>query len=217
MGYLEGDLPNRAKNQRKYTRYVGTVVAIAFLAAAALVVTTRGILWEHQTTLSGIPEVVSGSCLRFGIFEVPLHNVRAPKASQTCGASGWSCGAEAAAFLRNHIQSSGQEVRCNLVEAGPGSIKSGVCQQDGVDLAELLVTNGWAVVDGEQQTQLQKAMRHAMGSELGIWKGGFQPDELWSRTAGVISHGVALSHRPCPLCEWSVECQLLALPQMIPF
>ncbi len=112
-----------------------------------------------------------------------LWGIDAPEKDQFCSLESldYHCGAKARNYLKSLITPA--EVKC---EAKPRSKKEtrtvALCRVNGEDLAQLMVSAGWAV-DYEffSEGYYAREEKAARESKRGLWAGDFQPPKEWRK------------------------------------
>lgn len=118
----------------------------------------------EPTVVEGTAEVVDAGTLAVDGVTLRLAGIVAPGPRQKCldGNLPWLCGAAA----RQHLQGliGGRTVRCEATATGTAR-----CRVTGLDLAAIMVRDGWAVADrgGEHYRALEAEARAA---KRGLWK-----------------------------------------------
>lgn len=135
------------------------------------------------STLTGPAEVVDGDTLMVDGRRVGLFGVDAPEAGQDCIRQGeqWSCGADAAATLRELV--AGRPVVCERhVVDNDGRIIA-ACHVGADDLSEAMVSSGMAL-DFERDSAGEYADEEAeaRAAGRGLWAGEFVKPWLWRRS-----------------------------------
>lgn len=118
----------------------------------------------NDDVIEGAAKVIDAGTLKIGDKVIKLHGIIAPSARQKCkrGSLPWLCGAAA----RTHMVKLAQDETIQCLKVGT---YHGRCFNDGTDLAESLVRNGWAVPDraGAVYHDDEDAARK---EKLGMWK-----------------------------------------------
>lgn len=143
-----------------------------------------------QDSLSSVPEpepvfedvefeapylIVDGHSFTAGKWAVTLKDIAAPQRDAICvDRDGllFACGLQARAALNNLLRKG--KVACH-VRLPPiyGRFESS-CQVADGDLAEALVTQGWARPAAEDDERLAAAMAKARKAQSGLWNGGWR-------------------------------------------
>ena len=132
----------------------------------------------HAQSFAGPASVIDGDSLRVGTTEVRLHGIDAPEYRQSCIRGGaWACGEEAARTLHRLVQ--GKEVVCQARDRDVYGRTVAQCTVDGEDVAELMVTYGYAVAlpDGAEAYIAREARTRRL--RIGIWGSQFEMPAAW--------------------------------------
>jgi len=132
----------------------------------------------------GRPDVADGDTLVFAQAEVDLIGIDAPELTQTCGGAGapWNCGLEARWALINRIGRNW--VTCVPRSQRAAGAPRARCYLAGVgqlDIAEWLVAEGWALVEGEGGERYLSQEAAAQTARKGLWRGAFVAPWDWRR------------------------------------
>lgn len=163
-------------------RPTSAVIATAFLAMVAVLLTGAGPAGAQTAHMVGQPRVVDGDTLQFAEGQVDLDGIDAPETEQTCTRNGtsWACGLDARWALANRI---GRHwVTCVPQEApGTGPVRA-LCYLAGVgqlDVGEWLVAEGWALALEGAGARYQSAQAAAESAGKGLWQGAFMAPWDW--------------------------------------
>ena len=110
-----------------------------------------------------------------------MLGIDAPETDQECGEGDgvWACGEVARGMLEDAVE--GREVRCALLfrdthERWLSRCFVGGDEDEGEDLARMMVLGGMAVATGKEYRLLEREVRAARG---GIWGGCLEKPERW--------------------------------------
>lgn len=136
------------------------------------------------TLISGHARVVSGDGLTVGGRQVRLFGIDAPEPDQTCTRDGEStpCGRAAADALAARVK--GKAVHCTARRDGGDGLVLAVCRADGHDLADLMVSDGWAVAVPEETDAYVGEENRASDDHRGLWGGEFLHPAEWRAKKG---------------------------------
>lgn len=128
----------------------------------------------HQ--LAGLATVVDGDGLRLSGQTIRIHGIDAPEHSQSCVAadgSQWLCGQAATRRLSELAE--GRDVRCRQTDRDHYGRVVAVCEVKGMDLGEVLVTEGLAWAYRYYSIDYVAAEDSARQRALGIWSAPNRP------------------------------------------
>ncbi len=129
---------------------------------------------------SGI-RVIDGDSLIVDGREVRLHGIDAVELHQTCReADGrqWPCGRLARAHLRKLVRD--RSLTCRTIDEDRyGRIVARCVTDGGMDIAERMVRDGWAVAYLRHSPAYVMAEQDARDARRGIWAGRFTLPEEW--------------------------------------
>ena len=127
--------------------------------------------------MSGSATVVDAGSIRLSGKTINLSGIGAPGAGLTCHEpvgrrnEEYGCGLHAKAFLSSLI--SGRSVFCVTAAAEETQRVSARCYVDGKDLAEAMVTAGWAIASDRSSSRYITAQESARSAQRGMWAGQF--------------------------------------------
>lgn len=178
-----------------------TAIAYAFLphrAAAERLAAERAAVAER---LVGNAKVVSGDTLEVGGRLVHLQGIAAPEMDQTCrDAAGkdYNCGH--AAMKRLFLYVGADEVRCEVVDPGPGGrpptghliarcevksyfrkTRNGATRGEWFDVARELVLTGFVLAHPKYGARYALDETRARGAREGLWAGTFENPWEWRK------------------------------------
>ncbi|WP_299756248.1 thermonuclease family protein [uncultured Boseongicola sp.] len=133
-------------------------------------------------TITGVSSVIDGDTLEVRGQRIRLHGIDAPESRQICiRADGTSlrCGQQAALALSDRIGR--QQVSCRVRDTDRYGRAIAVCVQDGSDLNEWMVQQGWAVAYRRYSRDYIPAEEDARRSRRNIWSGQFDMPWNWRR------------------------------------
>jgi endonuclease YncB( thermonuclease family) len=144
--------------------------ATSLIVAACLCVSTA-----FANDLSGQASIIDGDTLEIHGARIRLWGIDAPESNQLCRGEDsiqYRCGATAANNLDSFLNK--RPVDCVPVSLDQYRRTVATCSVDGVDLADWLVRNGFAV-DWPQYSKgkYDKAQRDADHAGRGIWAGSY--------------------------------------------
>lgn len=130
---------------------------------------------------AGHPQIASATLLRFGDVPVWLKGIDAPDPNQTCLTASnieWDCGSTAASVLADLISSG--PITCDGQANATGDMIFAICRDnEGTNLNAWLVEFGWAVVKGNEETELGELEAIARREQRGIWATRFEMPWDW--------------------------------------
>lgn len=127
------------------------------------------------------PIVVAAGTIKAGGRDIALAGIAAPAFDERCGEDDavWPCGRMARAALRRFVR--GRAIECE-VPAGTETVgEHTTCRVAGEDLAQWLVSQGWAKAAGDRYVEEQDAARAA---RLGLWGDGARADQADVASSG---------------------------------
>lgn len=127
----------------------------------------------------GSAQAVDGDSLNIGGARFRLFGIDAVESRQTCNREEkqWQCGEEAASALRNLVD--GKAVNCNQRDRDPYRRVVATCTVNGRDIAEQMVSMGYAIALPNFSAAYIPAERAAKAKQVGIWASQFQlPSEF---------------------------------------
>ena len=144
--------------------------AVAFRPAPGTAAEITGKVW-----------IIDGDTLQIEQTFVHLAGIDAPELGQRCLLEGkeWRCGLEAALALRKLVAFGG--VVCTSEHEG--AMVRGACTAAGKDLAEVLLSQGYALALPDAFPAYQAAEAAAKEAKFGLWRGDFVRPEDWRRGA----------------------------------
>jgi endonuclease YncB( thermonuclease family) len=122
----------------------------------------------------GSAQAVDGDSLNIGGERFRLFGIDSVELHQTCNREEkqWQCGEDATAALRNLVN--GKAVNCNQRDRDPYGRVVATCTVDGRDIAEQMVSMGYAVTLPNFSTAYIPAEKVAKTNRIGIWASEFQ-------------------------------------------
>jgi len=152
------------------------VLAVAGPALAQPSVPDAGAVQGPATVLSSDTVAVGGRLFRLdGVDGVEFH--------QTCFVGGrpWACGASAIRALQTLVDP--VEVSCTPAGPAEGEVVPAECRAGGLDIAELMAADGWALApEGSRYAGIAAAARAA---GKGVWASAFV--EPWAYRAHIAA------------------------------
>lgn len=109
--------------------------------------------------------VIDGDTIKLAGQTVRLHGIDAPETAQTCG--DWACGQAASLALSQMM--TGAEVQCATLDRDRYGRAIGRCTANGMDLAEAMVSRGYAWAYRRFSLDYVAAERRAKAATRGIW------------------------------------------------
>ncbi len=162
---------------------------MVFLALAAAVI--WGVRRINGFGGDGI-RVMDGDSLIVDGREVRLHGIDAVELHQTCrdpDGREWPCGRLARAHLRKLVR--GRSLACRTIDEDRyGRIVARCIADNGMDIGERMVRDGWAVAYVRHSPAYVKAERDARDARRGIWAGRFTLPETWRARRRAVLGGV---------------------------
>ncbi len=137
--------------------------------------------------------VIDGDSLLVDGREVRLHGIDAVELHQTCrepAGREWPCGRLARAHLRKLVRD--RSLTCRTIDEDRyGRIVARCVTDEGMDVAERMVRDGWAVAYVRHSPAYVMAERDARDARRGIWAGRFTPPEEWRARQRAVHGGAA--------------------------
>ena len=134
-------------------------------------------------TIAGRASVIDGDTLDLHGERIRILDIDAPESRQSCTAADgaqWRCGQQAALALSDWIGS--QMVNCQPTGKDRYGRWLARCAVAGVDVAEWLAVNGWAVPYRDCKCEVVRdAAEQARAGRRGIWAGAFQMPWDWRK------------------------------------
>ena len=152
----------------------------------------------QRVTITGEAIVFDGDTLDIGPVRVRLHGIDAPETGQSCtkrDGGEWRCGAAAARRLTDLVAD--RPIVCEALERDPYGRIIARCHNEGLDVAEILISEGLAWAFLEFSTDYLASQEDAKASGNGVWQAPTQTpwayrDDRWARA-------VADSPEGCPI------------------
>lgn len=131
--------------------------------------------WTSEIAQSGTAQAIDGDSLRMNGQEMRLKGIDAPELAQTCERQGRqvACGREAAAALRRQLARG--PATCVGSQRDRYGRMLAHCRVLGVDIAAVLVREGYAVSYGDYLAEETEARN----DNRGLWSGKFEPPREW--------------------------------------
>lgn len=188
--------PRRARNPwRKSRSRVGVLteaLVLACMVLAVVLILRPGADAAHAEAeappaeasvdrLEGVGRVIDGDTLDVGAVRVRLYGVDAFERSQMCDApqGPWACGAAATRALKARAE--GRRLVCRVMDTDRYGRKVSRCEQAGVDVARVLVSEGLALAYRRYSRDYVDEELAAEARGAGAWKGSFDRPEQWRR------------------------------------
>lgn len=154
--------------------------AISAILAVAAVASLSGCLSEDPPAdaaqMRGLATVVDGDGLRLSGQTIRIHGIDAPEQSQSCPApdgSQWSCGQAATGRMSELV--TGREVACRETDRDHYGRIVAVCEAGGVDVGQVLVSEGYAWAFRRYSSDYIAAENSARQRASGIWAAPNRP------------------------------------------
>ena len=127
------------------------------------------------------PIVVAAGTIKVRGRDIRLAGIAALGFDERCGegAAAWPCGRMARAALRRFIR--GRAIECDVPPGADDIPDPATCRIGGEDIAQWLVTQGWAKRDGNRYGEEEDAARRA---KLGLWSEERPGDQAEVATSG---------------------------------
>lgn len=126
--------------------------------------------------ITGVPRIIDGDTLEVAGTRIRLFGIDAPEKSQTCGPEGnpmFACGKIASDWLRDEVGS--REVECQPADTDIYGRQVATCFVAKTDIAEKMITSGYAVPFTRYSDRYVEKGRAAEESGAGLWSAGFEP------------------------------------------
>jgi endonuclease YncB( thermonuclease family) len=137
--------------------------------------------FAHAATLTGRASIVDADTIEIHGQRIRILDIDAPESRQTCtgrDGSAWRCGQQAALALSDWIAAAA--VTCETTKKDKYKRWLARCSVGGVDVAEWLASQGWAVPYRSCTCEtVREASGRAKLAKLGIWSGKFQMPWDW--------------------------------------
>lgn len=132
--------------------------------------------------MQGHPQVVSASILVLDGVRIKLFGIDAPDPTQTCEnkyGNSYHCGKEAIIWMRDRLNK--RNVSCRILSRVENNRTTGICflRRGNIDLAEAVVSAGWAVAYTEHTQHYVTYERQAAQARRGLWSGRFYRPWDW--------------------------------------
>jgi endonuclease YncB( thermonuclease family) len=138
--------------------------------------------FAEAQTVTGVASVIDGDTIEIRGQRIRLHGIDAPESRQLCldvQGQRWRCGQQAAFALADEIGRA--PVACRVRDYDRYDRAIAVCAQDGADLNEWMVREGWAVAYRRYSRDYIPAENRARQSRRNIWAGQFDMPWDWRR------------------------------------
>lgn len=141
--------------------------------------------------------ILKNNALEVNGEKLLLHGIVVPSSTTKCvvNDSAWICGAKATLRLNDVLKQS--QVACEFVKNSQ-NLPLAKCQNAKIDIAQILVSEGWAITVHTGEHYLDDEVR-ARKQMLGIWKDGFVPPENWRNYPNLDFE--PFSDLLCSVCE----------------
>ena len=125
--------------------------------------------------ISGVPRVIDGDTIEIAGQAIRLAGADAPPTGTLCGETGreWRCGEEATFALAYVVAE--HWVTCTPHSEDAWGTLVAQCKVGPYDLAERMITDGWALAVGGYESEES----FARGEQKGIWRDGYIPPTGW--------------------------------------
>lgn len=152
--------------KKRRSTVLGRVISAAAVATLAIPAGAQVYL--------GSAQAVDGDSLNIGGARFRLFGIDAVESRQTCNreTKQWQCGEEAASALRDLVN--GKSVNCNQRDRDPYGRVVATCTVNGRDIAEQMVSMGYAVALTTFSAAYIPAEKVAKAKRVGIWASEFQ-------------------------------------------
>lgn len=133
---------------------------------AEMVESASPALQSHQPI-----EILDPTLLRAGDMQVRLAGISIPQGGKACRRLDGltvSCSDRAASYLQLLVK--GRSVACDKAGIAKDGMTMGHCRIGEIDIAEQMLRQGWAQIEGKAQKRLVLAEAAARKQNLGIWQ-----------------------------------------------
>ena len=167
---------------KKFLMFLQSSVIGTFFYALIFSILSIAALPVASETLTGRVSVVDGDTLEMHGNRIRLHGIDAPESGQSCSDEKnkrFRCGQVSANRMASYV--SGKTVSCEVKDKDRYGRLVATCFVNGVDVNELLVSEGWAVAYRQYSKDYVSAEENAKKLGLGMWRGKFVQPWNWRR------------------------------------
>ncbi|NCP11144.1 MAG: thermonuclease family protein [Sphingomonadales bacterium] len=127
----------------------------------------------NSAPLAGRAEVIDGDTFDLGGTRIRLYGIDAVEHAQSCSTDGkaWACGEAATRRLRSMLGTSA--VQCERKDSDAYGRTVATCKVDGIDVAAVMVEDGWATALTQFTPQYRPLETLARTARRGIWNSQF--------------------------------------------
>ncbi|MDC0857114.1 thermonuclease family protein [Rickettsiales bacterium] len=132
-------------------------------------------------TFKGIAKVIDGDSIIVDNAEIRIKAIDAPEYHQKCDNNQkkeYHCGKESKEFLENLLKD--KTTICKSHKKDIYDRYLSICYVDGIDIAEIMLRNGWAVIY-RQPSIFFDIQEDAKNRNAGIWQGNFIYPQTWRK------------------------------------
>lgn len=130
-----------------------------------------------------VSKVLNGRAFVFEGQNVQLYGIDTPDLDQHCTSSNgmsYACGEQS--FVELNALLAQKNVTCTLSFIKQEGRQLATCYVDDMDVAALMVRDGWAIADKGQSDKYVEEEKSAYLRHMGMWNGRFQEPQKWRQT-----------------------------------
>jgi len=149
-------------------------MSVAPLLIAATLLVTAAEAAEKGAVVAGVATVIDGDTIDIHGERFRIEGIDAPESSQQCfrGVTSWPCGRQSSLALDEYIR--GKTVHCTVIGQDRYRRNIGECTAAGVDIANWMVQEGWAVAYRKYSMRYVPTEDGAHRAGKNMWSGQFE-------------------------------------------